>query len=87
MEDSAPTKRGIILYWKNMRNGRIVLLRNNYTFPFSNIRHLFVIWNCGDISINVPPYKNILSCDVKNINGGPHKFSMMRNLMKNMHRG
>ena len=86
MENSAPTKRSIMLSWQNVSNGKIYLLRNNYTFPFFNLCYLFVIWCCGEISINVPLYKKQSYRDVSNIKGRIHKLSIVRNLMNNMHR-
>jgi hypothetical protein len=51
-----PKKRGIMISCQNVTNGRICLLRKDYTFPLLNLCHLFVVWHCGDISINVSPY-------------------------------
>ena len=46
-----------------------------------------MIWNCGEISTNVPPYKKILDSDLKNIKGELQKLRMVRNIMNNIHRG
>jgi hypothetical protein len=81
-----PKKRGIMILWQNVANGRINLLRKDYTFPFLNLCHLFVVWHC-EISINFPTYKNLSFCDVENIKGGSQKLSTMRYLMNHMHRG
>ena len=48
---------------------------------------MFVIRHWGEISIDVPLYKNPRSCGVNNIEGGPQKLRITRNIMNNMHRG
>jgi len=78
------------LDWKNNKNGKIILLPEDYQFPKLTFENLICFWYCGDVSRNIPPYqmlaKEHLDALKVKLKGGSQLLSMMRSLIKQVER-
>ena len=87
-EDNGESQpRGLVISWNNCRDWRILLLPRNYLFPSITVPNLLTMWNHGDGSKNIPPYRMIRGSDMREMNGGIYKLSMMKKLVKNVEKG
>ena len=79
--------RGIVISWQNVSNGNLRLVSKTFTIPKMSFPNMLIMWYCGDISKNIPPYRLLKACDVKDVKGGKQKLSNMRCLIRHVERG
>ena len=79
--------RGIVISWQNVSNGNLRLVPKNFSIPKMSFPNMLTMWYCGDISKNVPPYRLLKACDVRDVKGGKQKISNMRCLVRHVERG
>ena len=80
-------QRVLVISLNNCKDGRILLLPRNYVFPSITFPNLLTMWYHGDGSKNIPPYRMIRGSDTREMNGGIHRLSMMKKLVKNVEKG
>ena len=74
--------RGLFISWNNCRDGRILLLPQNYVFPSMTFPNFLTMRYCGNRSNNIPPYWMIRGSYMIEMKRGIQKFSMMNKLVK-----
>ena len=87
-EDNGESQpRRLVISWNNCRDGRILLLPQNYVFPSMTLSNLLTMWYCGNRSKNIPPYRMVRGYDMREMKRGIQKLSTMKKLAKNVERG
>ena len=66
----------------NCCGGSILLTQPSFSFPSMTFPNMLEMWFCGDISKNSPPYRMLMSKDVKHLKGEKQKISNMKSLVK-----
>ena len=61
---------GVVVAWINCLVGKLRLFPESSVFPTISLPNLLRMWYCGDVPINIPPYKMLQTCDVSHLKHG-----------------
>ena len=70
--------RRVVVSWSNFLSVKLILFRSKFVFLYMSLPNLIIMWYCGEVQNNIPPYKILRSCDVVHLKHGKSKLSNMK---------
>ena len=80
--EMANETKGLKISWGNCRVGSILLTQPYFSFPPMTFTKMLVMWFCGEIYKNIPPYRMLREKYDMRVKGGNQKLSNTKSLVK-----
>ena len=77
---------GVVVSCSNYLGGKLRILRSTFVLPSMPLPNLIIMWYCGYVPNNIPPYKMLQSYNVPHLKHGKSKLSNMEK-MSHVERG